>query len=90
MPRRARTPIEDIELERAVRPWKPGTGAGDTMRTQHFLHQPHVREVPLPEPVQVPAMVNGRPLAEWERPLYVAAMGRERRAELALFAGLIG
>ena len=82
--------VEDIEIEYAARPRKPGTGAGDTMRTQHFLHQPKPRPPWRPELVVVPAMVNGRRLEPWEAGLYVEWAHRERWRELVMFEGLIG
>ena len=42
-----------------------------------------------PGPVVVPRFVNGRPLAGWERVLYREWAVRVRRAELALFDGLL-
>lgn len=62
----------------------------DTTRADALLHIHQARMVPLPEPVEVPPMVNGRRLQPWEAGLYVEWAHSRRRAELALFRGLIG
>jgi hypothetical protein len=68
------------------------------------LPRPHMRDVPLPEPVDT-RTVNGRPVGgfrtdwpfcllppvdgAWEEPLVEAARTRERAAELAMLGGLL-
>ena len=53
----------------------------------HALHIPYIRTVPLPEPVDG-SWIGWRRTLPWEAGLVVEARHRERRAELALLAGL--
>ena len=87
MARRVSRLVEDIDLEYAAHPRKPGTGAGDTNRAQHFLHMPQPRPVPEVAEVDTSAM-SWRPSVEWEEAEIDAARKREREAELHLFDGL--
>lgn len=90
MSRNRHRAIDDLDLERADRPWKPGTGLKDEARVGHLLHMPVRRIAPpslAPEPVDV-MYVLGRPLAEWEMYLVIEARQQERARELVLLAGI--
>ena len=69
---------------------RPRLSKTDTERSDALLRLHQARVVSLPEPVTVPDQVNGRRLESWEMGLYVEAMHRVRRMELAMFKGLIG
>ena len=89
-----RTPQEasTARIESAARAAlrKPPAGTKDEARADALLRLHQARPVSLPEPVDMPPMVNGRRLEPWEAGLYVEWAHRERRAEMVLFAGLIG
>ena len=75
--------VEDADQARKRKPFT-GNLAGD-----QFVSIARSHVVSLPEPVDC-EWVNWREAAEWEMPMVASARVRERRAELALFEGLVG
>lgn len=79
--------IDDIDLEYAAHPRKPGVGADQDERARRLLHMPRPRPPLLaPEPVDVSRAI-GRPPREWEAYLIIEARQQERARELEALKG---
>lgn len=77
-----RRAVEDIDLDKAVWPWKPPKGVSEIDHAAQWLYVPREREPLVEEEVDV-SRVLGRAPREWEagliREARLTARERERR-----------